>query len=212
MPVGGERLPRLVLERAHRRVGAGDQDENLRLVLVQQAPRHCRVGRIRDLGPDVRAGGGQLVKCRAGPGDRDHRSTSLSERASDPAPQAPASANDDSGPARQVTHHRPLPLRVHGFWPCRRLHRVPPFAYDLTDPASAMAAYCSAMAACCRSSAVAAPVRQLSAMDCDMGSGKMSSSPASTPSKMARATDSGEAFGMSMPRVMSVSTKPVRTA
>ena len=28
------------------------------------------VGRIRDLGPDVRAGGGQLGKCRAGPRDR----------------------------------------------------------------------------------------------------------------------------------------------
>jgi len=35
MPVDGERLPRLVLERTHHRVGAGDQDENLRLVLVQ---------------------------------------------------------------------------------------------------------------------------------------------------------------------------------
>src|SRR5260370_22093292 len=65
MPVDGERLPRLVLERTHHRVGAGDQDKNLRLVLVQQAPRHRRVGRIRDLGPDVRAGGGQLGKCRA---------------------------------------------------------------------------------------------------------------------------------------------------
>ncbi len=42
-----------------------------------------RDGRVRDLGPDVRAGGGQLAKCRGGPGDRDHRSTSLGERASD---------------------------------------------------------------------------------------------------------------------------------
>src|SRR6266566_4426338 len=48
-----------------------------------------------------------------------------------------------------------------------------------------------------RSNDLAAPLRQLSAMDCDMGSGKMSSSPFSTPPKMARATDSGEAFGMS---------------
>jgi hypothetical protein len=40
-------------------------------------------------------------------------SISFGERASDPTPQAPANANDDSGPARQVTHHRPLPLRVH---------------------------------------------------------------------------------------------------
>src|SRR6266704_2318642 len=172
---------------------------------VQQAPRHRLIGRIRDLGPDVRAGGGQLGKRRAGPGDRDHRSTSLSERAIDPTPQAPASANDDSGPARQVTHNRPLPLRVHGFWPCRRLHRVPPFAYDLTGSAATSAAYW-------RSSALAALLRQLSAMDCDIGSGKMSSSPFSTPSKMARATDSGEAFGMSRPRDISVSTGPVRTA
>ena len=39
----------------------------------------------------------------------------------------------------------------------------------------------------------------------------MSSSPCSNPSKMA-ATDSGVAFGMSRPRVMSVSTGPVSTA
>ena len=45
-----------------------------------------------------------------------------------------------------------------------------------------------------------------------MASGKMSSSPLSTASKMARATDSGEALGMSRPRVMSVSVGPVRTA
>ena len=104
MPVDGERLPRLVLKRAHHGVSARDQDENLRLVLVQQAPRRRRVGRIRDLGPDVRAGGGQLGQRRAGPGDGDHPSTSLGERACDPAPQAPAGADDDSGPARQVTH------------------------------------------------------------------------------------------------------------
>src|SRR5690348_9446184 len=65
-----------------------------------------------------------------------------------------------------------------------------------------------------RSKALAAPVRQPSAMDCDMGSGKMSSSPSSTPSKMARATDSGEVFGMSRPRELgiSVSTGPLNTA
>jgi hypothetical protein len=40
----------------------------------------------------------------------------------------------------------------------------------------------------------------------------MSSSSASTPSKMARATDSGEAFGMRKPRVISVSVGPVSTA
>jgi putative ABC transport system permease protein len=54
-----------------------------------------------------------------------------------------------------------------------------------------MAAYCSAIAAYCRSSALAAPLRQLSAMDCDMGSGKMSSSPSSLdarrPSALSRA-------------------------
>src|SRR5260370_10775939 len=62
-----------------------------------------------DLGPDVRAGGGQFGKSRAGqPRPPEHQP---GERASDPTPQAPASANDDSNPARQVT----LPLRVHGF-------------------------------------------------------------------------------------------------
>src|SRR5260370_40379501 len=51
------------------------------------------------------------------------------------------------------------------FWPCLKLHRVPPFAYDLTGSASTSAAYW-------RSSALAAPLRQLSAMDSDMGSGE----------------------------------------
>jgi hypothetical protein len=50
-----------------------------------------------------------------------------------------------------------------------------------------------------------------SRLDSDMGSGKISSSPFSTPVKMARATDSGEPFGMSRPRDISVSTGPVRT-
>ena len=49
-------------------------------------------------------------------------------------------------------------------------------------------------------------------MDSDMGSGKMSSSSFSAPSKMARATDSGEAFGTSKPRDISVSTGPDRAA
>ena len=40
----------------------------------------------------------------------------------------------------------------------------------------------------------------------------MSSSSVSTPSKIARATDSGEAFGTSKPRDISVSTGPARTA
>jgi hypothetical protein len=40
----------------------------------------------------------------------------------------------------------------------------------------------------------------------------MSSSPCSMPSRIALATDSGELFGISRSRVMSVSTGPVRTA
>ena len=63
-----------------------------------------------------------------------------------------------------------------------------------------------------RSSALAAPVRQLTAMDWDAGSGKMSSSPFSNPSKIPCAADSGEAFGMSKPRFISVSMGPRTTA
>jgi hypothetical protein len=92
-------------------VAPGDQDEHLRPVLVQQALCHRGVGGVGDLGPEVWAGGGQLGKGRAGPGDRDHRSTGLGERASDPPPQATAGANDEGGPAPQVTHDRPLLLR-----------------------------------------------------------------------------------------------------
>ena len=78
-------------------------------------------------------------------------------------------------------------------------------AYGLTGSASTNSANW-------RSRALTAPLRQLSAIDSDTGSGKMSSSPFSIPSKMARATDSGEAFGTSKPRLMSVSTGPARTA
>src|SRR6202012_5263678 len=69
-----------------------------------------------------------------------------------------------------------------------------------------------ASAAYWRSSTLAAPLPQFCAMDCDKGSGKMSSCPSSSPSNTARATDSGAAFGMSRPRVLSVSTGPVNTA
>jgi hypothetical protein len=41
-------------------------------------------------------------------------------------------------------------------------------------------------------------------MGAEAGSGKISSSPLSTASKMASATDSGEAFGMSDPRVIRI--------
>src|SRR5580658_2252671 len=63
-----------------------------------------------------------------------------------------------------------------------------------------------------RSRALTAPVRQLVAMDWDAGSGKMSSSPFSNPSKIPCAADSGEAFGMSKPRFISVSMGPRTTA
>jgi hypothetical protein len=79
-----------MLRWTHYRVGADDQDENLWLVLVQQAPRHRRVGSIPDLGPDIRAGNGQLGKCRAGrPRPPDHQLLRTRERSH--APQALAS-------------------------------------------------------------------------------------------------------------------------
>jgi hypothetical protein len=59
--------------------------------------------------------------------------------------------------------------------------------YDLTGVASTYAANW-------RASALTALLRQPSAMDSDMGSGKISSAPFSTPSKIALAADSGEAF------------------
>src|SRR6267142_2811548 len=63
-----------------------------------------------------------------------------------------------------------------------------------------------------RSSALSALPRQPSAIVADIGSGKISSSPFSTPSKISRAADSGEALGMSSSRVISVSIGPGRTA
>src|SRR5258708_10834468 len=67
-------------------------------------------------------------------------------------------------------------------------------------------ALCGTKAANWRSSALAMPARHPSAIDWDTGSGKMSSSPFSRPSKMPRAADSVETLGMSKPRFMSVST------
>src|SRR6266852_4284231 len=84
-------------------------------------------------------------------------------------------------------------------------------AIDATLLRHAVTGAVATSAAFWRSNAFAAPPCQLSAMDADMGSGKISSSSRSTPSQMARATDSGEAFGMSRPRDISVSTGPGRT-
>ena len=60
----------------------------------------------------VGAGGRKFRERRAGPGDRDDRSTGLGERAGDPTPQAPARADDDRGPVGEVTHHRPFPFVI----------------------------------------------------------------------------------------------------
>ena len=63
-------------------------------------------------------------------------------------------------------------------------------------------------AANCRASAFTALLRQPSAIASDIGSGKISSSSFSTPSKIALAADCGEAFGISRFRVISVSRGP----
>ena len=59
-----------------------------------------------------------------------------------------------------------------------------------------------------RSRALATLARQASAIDRDAGSGKISSSPLCSPSKMPCAALSGEALGMSRPRLISVSMGP----
>jgi NAD(P)-dependent dehydrogenase (short-subunit alcohol dehydrogenase family) len=63
-----------------------------------------------------------------------------------------------------------------------------------------------------RSSALATPMRQPSASGRDVGSGKMSSSPFSRPSKIPAAADSGDTFGPSKLRFISVSMDPMNTA
>src|SRR5205807_9696854 len=87
---------------------------------------------------------------------------------------------------------------------------VPP-SYTWADRYAADAVRSGTNALNCCSSALAAPARQASAMDWDTGSGKISSSPFSNPSKMPRAADSVEAFGMLKPRFMSVSMGPKTT-
>ena len=73
------------------------------------------IGGVGDLGSDVRVGGGQLGKRGTGSCDRDHWGAGLGECAGDSAPQAAAGADDDSCPARQITGHYGLPLRINGF-------------------------------------------------------------------------------------------------
>src|SRR5262249_23184601 len=63
-----------------------------------------------------------------------------------------------------------------------------------------------------RSSVLIEPPPQLGASIADNGSGKISSSPAATPSKIACATDAGDALGTSRSRDISVSVGPVSTA
>src|ERR671936_482921 len=84
------------------------------------------------------------------------------------------------------------------------VHRGVSRAYAARVPATSAAFW--------RSSALAGPARQLSAIVADIGSGKISSSPVSNPPKMPRATASGEVFGTSRSRTMSVSMGPAMTA
>src|ERR1041385_1333191 len=62
-----------------------------------------------------------------------------------------------------------------------------------------------------RSNALTTPARQPSAIGAEAGSGKISSSPRASPSKMDAAADAGDAFGISRPRFISVSTGPRTT-
>jgi hypothetical protein len=73
-----------------------------------------------------------------------------------------------------------------------------PFVYELTG----------ATRASWRSSSLATLSRQWAAIDAEAGSGKISSSPLSTASKLASATDSGDAFGYVGSRVISVRSRP----
>src|SRR6267378_6454036 len=83
---------------------------------------------------------------------------------------------------------------------------------DVCSSDLALADRCGTKAANWLSSALDTPARQPSAMDRDVGSGKISSSPLSKPSKMPTAADSVETFGMLKPRFISVSTGPRTTA
>src|SRR5262245_23428727 len=91
-------------------------------------------------------------------------------------------------------------VRQHCFPFSRYIREITQDALPGTKPANS------------RSSALAAPVRQPSAMDRDTGSGKISSSSFSNPSKMPRAAVSTEALGISKPRFISVSMGPRKTA
>src|SRR5262245_30397956 len=91
-----------------------------------------------------------------------------------------------------------------------RPHFCPPFAvFSTLSPCGALS---GTNAVNCRSSALATPLCQPSAIDRDAGSGKISSSPFSKPSNIPAAADSVEAFGMSKPRFISVSIGPITTA
>jgi hypothetical protein len=110
VPVDRERLPRLVLERTHERACAGDENDDLRLIAVEEAARHRGVAGIGHLRLDGAGALGQLSKCRRGAGDGDHRGARLDEGRGDPAPQAAARTDHDGGLARQIAHYEKPPL------------------------------------------------------------------------------------------------------
>ena len=96
LPVDRERLPGLVLQRPHERGGAGHQDDDRRVVAVEQAAGDRWVTGVGDLGLDRRP-------CRlSSPSALAVRATAMTgapacgERGGDPAAEAAARADDDS--------------------------------------------------------------------------------------------------------------------
>jgi hypothetical protein len=77
--------------------GTGHQNDDLRLVSVEEAGCHCRVAGIGELELDGGRPVGPLGKRRRGARNGDHLGAGVGERCSDAVAQAAARANDDRG-------------------------------------------------------------------------------------------------------------------
>jgi hypothetical protein len=90
------------------RAGAGHQDDDLGFAAIEEAGGHRGVPGVGDLRLD---GAGRPRELRRGPGNGDHRGAGGGEGGGDPVAEAAARADDDRGPAGQVTHGL-----LHGSW------------------------------------------------------------------------------------------------
>src|SRR5581483_12169097 len=94
VPVHGERLPGVILERAGKRARAGDEDQRVGVVAVEQTACDAGLGGVGDLRLHVGEVAGQLAERGCIARDSDDRGAVLGEGGGDSAAETAACADD----------------------------------------------------------------------------------------------------------------------